>query len=189
VDPETFRPRGDKDTDIVFVANILPAHPEGANRLALAHALADAGLTMDACGAGWGETATKSVRAHPPVHGSALAGVLAGARISLGWSRTDVHGCHSWPRMWASMASGCLYLVRYFPGLEDLFEAGEEIAWFETPGEAAALARHYLEHEDERARIAEAGRRRVLREHTWETHLGAMLDSLLGRSDWRGIDG
>ncbi len=41
-----------------------------------------------------------------------------------------------------------------------LFEEGKEAEFFESGEELVRKCRHYLDHEDQRARIAEAGLRR-----------------------------
>lgn len=51
--------------------------------------------------------------------------------------------------------------------LEDYFSPGEEIVFFDDVDELVDRARYYLRHEDERARIAQAGHARCLREHTY----------------------
>jgi len=51
--------------------------------------------------------------------------------------------------------------------LEDYFSPGEEIVFFDDVDDLVAKARYYLRHEDERARIAQAGYARCLREHTY----------------------
>lgn len=65
-------------------------------------------------------------------------------------------------------ACGGFQLSGYTDRLEEYFEIDKEIVCYRTVDELADKARHYLDHEDERAAIADAGFRRVIREHTYE---------------------
>lgn len=52
-------------------------------------------------------------------------------------------------------------------GLEDLLEPGREYLDFETPREALEAVRSLLDDSSRRRAIADAGRERTLRDHTW----------------------
>lgn len=62
------------------------------------------------------------------------------------------------------------------PGVADYFEPGREIVTFKGPEELRKVIAHYLPREDERREIAERGRLRAHREHTYEARLGVLLD-------------
>jgi len=64
--------------------------------------------------------------------------------------------------------SGGFLLTDRVAHLEDYLTPGEEIGVFESPDDLVAQVRWWLEHEDERARVAEAGYRRVRAEHTYD---------------------
>jgi spore maturation protein CgeB len=76
-------------------------------------------------------------------------------------------------------ACGGFYLVEQAPDYDGLFERGREVETWRTVGELIDKIRYYLDHENERAAIAAAGRQRALREHLW-THRFAALFSELG---------
>ena len=65
--------------------------------------------------------------------------------------------------------------------MERFFEVGREAVCFCCEEEAASLAAHYLANEGERKRIAEAGRRRVLAEHTYEKRMAALVAEMRER--------
>lgn len=69
-----------------------------------------------------------------------------------------------------SMCGGFL-LTEYTDGIEEYFEIGKEIECFESIEEAAEKIEYYLEHENKRIEIAEAGHARAMKEHTWEKRL------------------
>lgn len=64
-------------------------------------------------------------------------------------------------------SSGTACLCERRGGLEDLFEIGTEIAAFGSPGEARLVAAELLASPEKLASMAEAGRARTLRDHTW----------------------
>ncbi|MBI5713037.1 MAG: glycosyltransferase family 1 protein, partial [Chloroflexi bacterium] len=51
--------------------------------------------------------------------------------------------------------------------IEEYYGDGVEAAYFNTEAELVERARYYLDHEGERARIAQAGYERTRREHTY----------------------
>ena len=51
--------------------------------------------------------------------------------------------------------------------LRDYYDFGKEIAIYNNPDDLVRQVRYYLEHEDERAKIAQAGYERTMREHTY----------------------
>jgi len=64
--------------------------------------------------------------------------------------------------------SGSLYLTHHNPDLEELFEIGREIETYKSIDECVKKIHYYLENPVEREKIATAGRKRALRDHTWE---------------------
>ena len=64
---------------------------------------------------------------------------------------------------------GCktMLLTNYTPGLEKLFDIGKEIVVYDSLEDLNNKVRYYLENENERNQIAEAGYLRVKNEHTY----------------------
>lgn len=62
---------------------------------------------------------------------------------------------------------GGFMLAEDFGYLGELFERGSEVETFATVAECARKIAYYLEHEDEREAIREAGHKRALRDHTY----------------------
>jgi len=62
---------------------------------------------------------------------------------------------------------GGFYLVEYQEEIERFFEVGKEIECYRSREEMLDKVRFYLRNEKVRRDIAEAGRKRCLREHTW----------------------
>lgn len=75
-------------------------------------------------------------------------------------------------------AAGGFEIVDNVPGLEESFEIGREIIAYSSLAHFRELADYYLSHPAERAAIAERGRARVLRDHTYEQRLRTILKTL-----------
>lgn len=78
--------------------------------------------------------------------------------------------------------SGAFCLCEWTPGLPGLFEPGEEIETFRTREELSEKARRYVGDETARNRIAAAGHRRAMAEHTYTHRLGLLLATLRGEA-------
>lgn len=74
------------------------------------------------------------------------------------------------------MAAGGFVLSSYCEETAELFEENREIVMFKTPEELIEKAAYYLEHEEERKAIAQAGRRKVLSDYTYAKHLRELID-------------
>lgn len=79
------------------------------------------------------------------------------------------------PRVFEVAACGGFSLVDYRDELPPLLEPGKEIETFNSVSELREKADYYLRHDEERSEIAEAGRRRVLADHTFERRMEELL--------------
>ncbi len=95
------------------------------------------------------------------------------------------------PRTLEVPACGGFQLVDRVRGLERMLVPGREVAVFEDERDLLEKTRHYLDHPEEAARLAQAGRRRVLAEHTYHHRLEELLTRALGpgAQDEDGEDG
>ena len=118
----------------------------------------------------------KNVHLHDFVDQDRFASSVSKAKIALGYNADTVRMYTSWRRPLNSMASGCFFLTRYFAGLESVFTR-VNLAWFTSIEQAVKLARFYLAHDERREAIAQAGRKEVLRAHTWDHRIEQMLMS------------
>ncbi len=85
------------------------------------------------------------------------------------------------PRTFEIIASGGFQLVDRRPPLEELFEAGKELVVFTDLNDLRSKIRYYLDNPEERDRIIERGRQRILREHTYENRMQEMLEIIAGK--------
>jgi spore maturation protein CgeB len=143
-------------------------------RVSLMDRLRRSGTEISCFGPGWPGGTLESGR---------MAEVFGRSRININFSRSIVGNVlQEKGRNYEVCAAGGFLLTEYFPGIEDCFEVGKEVAVFRNEEELAAQIRHYLAHEDERKAISEAGRLRVLRDHTSSQHIGRVLEFVLGNS-------
>lgn len=84
-------------------------------------------------------------------------------------------------RLFDVPACGGFVLSDYQSALEEMFCPGQEIAVYRDRGEIAELARFYLAHESERQAISQAGRRRVLAEHTYRHRMEKIVEQMRTR--------
>lgn len=73
------------------------------------------------------------------------------------------------------MGCGGFVLTNYQQEITEYFAVGEECVVYENIEDLYAKAAYYLEHEEERKRIAQAGYERVKRDFTFKERLGKML--------------
>ncbi len=82
------------------------------------------------------------------------------------------------PRTFETLCSGAFLLCQSNEALARCFEVGKEVESFATPVEAAEKISFYLRNPSAAKTIAEAGRRRVMRDHTMGVRVGQILNLL-----------
>jgi hypothetical protein len=78
-------------------------------------------------------------------------------------------------RLYIAVGCGAFYMCQHVEGIEDILEPGKEIVTFHTEDEMIDMIRYYLENDDQRQKIARAGRQRVLKDHTYEIRIRQMM--------------
>jgi spore maturation protein CgeB len=79
------------------------------------------------------------------------------------------------PRTYEIAACGAFQLVDYRSDLPDMFEIDLEIVAFSDINQLRNKMKYYLTHPEERSAIAEAGRNRVLKQHTYQHRMQELL--------------
>lgn len=137
------------------------------------------GADVRVYGSGWqavGPPLADRVRAEP-VYGLKKNKIYRASALSLNVHQPHmVHGENF--RVFEVAACGGLSVSAPKPDLARCLEPGREVVVFEALDDLRAKVRHLLAHPDERAALAEAGRRRVLAEHTYDHRARAILDTL-----------
>lgn len=82
-------------------------------------------------------------------------------------------------RVFEAMACGAMLVTdRIANGLLDLFQDGRHLATFQTRDELLERVGYYLQHDDERKAIAEAGQAEVLAHHTYRCRGEQILETI-----------
>lgn len=81
-------------------------------------------------------------------------------------------------RCFEATATGSFLLTEWVPHLDELFEDGKHLVTYKTIDEAVEKAKYYLEHEEEREKIAKAGMEHTLKNHTYELRAKKVLSTI-----------
>jgi len=79
-------------------------------------------------------------------------------------------------RLYEATGVGTLLITDAKENLNDLFEIDREVVTYRTADECAEKIHHYLDHEEEREKIAQAGMAEVLSNHTWDNRVAQMME-------------
>lgn len=99
-----------------------------------------------------------------------MAAAFYNSRINLNLTLRQIHSGIPLRAM-DIMGSGGFLLSNWQPELAEYFTDGEDMAMFGSEEEMFDKIAWYLEHDDERIRIAESGRERVRKDRTYESVL------------------
>ena len=104
-----------------------------------------------------------------------------GAKVVLGGDWTRACRRYFSNRTWFTLGCGGFLLTSYVPGLEEIFDDHRELVWYRDDDECLELIAHYLPREDERRRIAAAGRAFALARRTYDDFARDLVAHLEGR--------
>ena len=168
--------------DVTFVGQ-----PHGDRKQTVA-ALDAAGFPVECWGFGWPAG---------PIDHQEMVEVFASSRINLNLSNSShVPGLKALARRLLHLrpppprppqikgrnfeVPGCggFLLTERVPHLERYFDLDREVGVFDGPEDLVGRVRHWMEHEEDRRRIAEAGYRRVMAEHTYDHRFAAIFAEL-----------
>lgn len=125
-----------------------------------------------------------AARAEPPVYGTAMFQALHDSKIALNTHIDLSIDYASNMRLFEATGVGTCLLTERQQNLDALFTPDQEVVTYGSAEEAVEKVRYLLDHEDERRRIAQAGQRRTLRDHTFEQRaqqLNALIREYLAR--------
>ena len=179
----TASPNAERQHTVSFVGSV---HPERVHRggvQLLERLCSEVGLEI------WGPVDAKLAQASPirsqhrgPAWGLDMYRVLAESRIAINRHGDFAGGYAANMRMFEATGVGALLMTEAAPNLSDFFEPGREVVAYEGADDLVDKVRHFLDHDGERRRIAAAGQRRTLAEHTYAhriRRLAGMLESML----------
>ncbi len=79
-------------------------------------------------------------------------------------------------RCFETLSTSSFLLTNWIPTLGDLFEDGKHLVTYKTLDEMVEKARYYIEHDDEREKIAKAGYDEFISKHTYKHRIEKVLD-------------
>ena len=182
-DPEIHSPvslsedqEADLGSDVVFVGSFYPYRAENLEALR--------GFNLAIWGPGWenlpGHSALGGcVRgAHTPPH--KWVKIYSASKIVLALHNSS--GCdaaiahQASPRVFEALACGAFVLTDCKKDVLELFRSGEHLTAFADAGDLREKVAHFLSRPAARQRIAAAGRREVLKNHTYQKRLKTLID-------------
>lgn len=160
-----YRPTpGPDEYGITFVGA-----PHG-NRAQLLQFLYQAGIPVSCWGQGW-----PNGRLSP----EKMVEVFGHSRISLNLTNSSVGGPQQIKgRNFEVPGCGGFLLTGQAENLAEYYVPDKEIVCFDTLGELCEKTRYYLQHDEERLKIAQAGYERTIREHTYERRLKQLFEKI-----------
>lgn len=81
-------------------------------------------------------------------------------------------------RVFETLSTGSFLLTNYLPTLGDLFEDGKHLVMYKTLDEMVEKAKYYLEHEEEREKIAQAGYDEFISKHTYRHRIETIFKTI-----------
>lgn len=78
-------------------------------------------------------------------------------------------------RLYEATGVGTFLITDYKDNLNELFQIGEEVEVYRDADELVSKISFYLENDEKRKKIAEAGQKRTLNEHTYENRMKELL--------------
>ena len=170
---EFFRPvppRSELRCDVLVLGR---AHPD---RVEAVRALFRA-FDVHLYGEGWEPF---GLRSRGLIFGDDTLAALASAAVTVVFFRTG--GGHALVKvgLFDFAAAGALVATNHFPEVEKYLTFGREIVGFESTEELIEKVRDCLDHPEAAAAIRQAGRARVLRDHTWKRAWPRILSALAG---------
>ncbi len=159
--------------DIVFVGSYYP------NRASLLESIAD--LDLGVWGPYWQKLAADS-----PLKDKAVSikmnydqwvRIFNGSKINIVIHYQDGKTpCHqASPKLFEAMACGSFVLTDRQKDVQALFKDKEHLVFFDGPEDLRSKIKYYLDHEDERKRIADAGYAEVSAKHRYQDRLKKIL--------------
>ncbi len=126
---------------------------------------------------GWKEILPKngSWRYHPELsYYTDLPGFYPCSAINFNCTSKQMKGAVN-QRVFDVPATGSFLLTDYREQVENLFEPGREIACYHSPEEAKDMIARYLAAPEERRKLTQTARKRILAEHTYEHRLATLV--------------
>jgi spore maturation protein CgeB len=136
----------------------------------------------------WGQTVDsvpKQSKVHQHYHGQAwgkqMYEILASSRITLNHHIGIAENFANNMRLFEATGVGTMLITDRKANLHEMFESEKEVVTYGSDEECLEMIKHYLDHEQERQKIAAAGQRRTLRDHSYAVRTEELAELLKTR--------
>jgi len=132
----------------------------------------------------WGKLWDKFLRpffVDEPVYGLKKMKIYKASKISINIQNpiSQINGISC--RIFEVLCCGGFPITENKKDLEKFFKVGEEIVAYNNITDLKQKIEYYLNHSDERKKIAERGRKRVISEHTYKKRMEGLLKIIGGK--------
>lgn len=167
-----------RDVDVSFMGSVTPDHGSRFSMLEALAARTDIQI--------WGrfsdvpEASPLWSKYRGAAWGRDMYSVLGRSKITVN-QHIDIAGDHANNmRLYEATGMGAMLLTDWKSDIAEIFRPGEEIVCYRNIDECISLIEYYRTHEQERAKIAAAGRARVLSDHTFDDRAGELIELFSG---------
>ncbi|MBE9467751.1 MAG: glycosyltransferase [Bacteroidetes bacterium] len=153
--PEIFFPSKEKKYDVIFVGG------KYGLREKLVATLKRRGINVTTFGPGWTNGSLNSTQMAEAFRKSKII-------LGIGYAGYNKRITTLKNRDFDAVLSGALYITTRNKALLNIYKENEEIICYKHPNDCANKILYYLEHSEERKKIAKAGFNKAIKNHTWE---------------------
>jgi spore maturation protein CgeB len=170
-----------RQIDYEIILDELEAYIGGKNRMEMLQAIEGAEVHVFGSNPeGWKKylSSKKNIHVHEPVPFKKALELMQQAKIILNCTPEIKQGMHE--RILNGLACGAAVLTIDTPFMKEQFKDGENIQLFPNRDwkEMNKKIETLLKDESKRAKIAEGGRQKVLKEHTWDQRAAMLIKDL-----------
>lgn len=184
--PRLFKREGGRSPaewkDVVFVGGITANHQRRQKLIKeVGKVLWENGRALDCWGYGFDDNELKDAQGicyHGEAWGRDAYRIFGESRIAINAHIDFAHPYVGNMRMFEATGCGALLITDWGENVDDLFVPGIEIVTYKSITGAAAAVLHYLDRREESAMIAENGRQRTMRDHTYDQRMAEVAKIL-----------
>ena len=170
--------------DIIFAGNNYDYHDvrmRGVNDIL--RALVDNNYDIKIYGNEWWLDTSKAYHISPYHYGGYMANedlpaACATAKIIIGLHSVDTSLTMMSMRTFEVLGAGGFYLTQWTPAIEHHFQNHHHLVWSKSSVETFELVNWYLDHPEERQKIARQGQQEVYDKHTYHQRVNSILHLL-----------
>lgn len=166
-----------RDLGAVFVGGFSSAHSKG-NRVL--ENLAE-NVRLDVWGYGINQLGINSpLKKHynGELWGREMYDMMARAKIVVNRHINVAGNIANNMRMFDATGMGALLITDQKPNMSEFFEVGKEVVTYKNAEDLVKKVKYYLKHDDERDKIARAGQKRTLKDHTYKIRMKELSNIL-----------